>query len=390
MANTFHPFNPDGGNIGVWASPEHEILRLGLGACTPLLYLDGADLKLSQGRIGLDDGSQEGAVEIDTVTTLSVAALTVSLWARVEVSRTYTTPAITLTSIVGASDPAALPAGFTGAYDGAKQGYYVTATKRVIGLVWINAAGAVEGIVNVGAGSDYAGYATSNDAYDVLYYFLSPKYVIPQTVEVNITTQTAVFTAGITARVNHELVTTGASSFLANIPAQATWKGRRIRIEKVDTGAGAVTVTPNGAETLGTVGATAFPLRRQGDYIELMSAGTMIIVLDSLSTLVSAALNGATPIVTAHGLGVQPRTCDWSIRCTSADANYAAGEEIVFNPSFQAAAGNDRFIAIKKDATNIVWLNDDSGGNFWILDAVTGLKVGATSANWIARYRLKI
>lgn len=45
------------------------------------------------------------------------------------------------------------------------------------------------------------------------------------------------------------LVTTGASAFTLNLPA-ATATGRKLLIIKVDSGAGAVTVTPNGSDTI--------------------------------------------------------------------------------------------------------------------------------------------
>lgn len=391
MANRFQKFNPDGGNIGLWADPEHEILRLGLGTCTAYLYNDAGALKLSTGRVGLNDGSQEGAVILDTVTSISLVGLTVSCWARVEVSRTFTTPVLEITSIGGATDPAALPAGFTGAYDGNKQGFYVTATRRCVGLAWLNAAGTLEGVVNCLHGHAYAGYSQSNDALDTPYFFgyhastdldaALNRRSLPQV-------KTAAFTATpLESDLTFFPVVTGASSFNATVPAAADNYGKRINIYKRDTGAGVVTAIPTGAETFN--GATALPMRLRGDCIELWSDGAMWRVIDSMSTLDSAALNTAAPIITAHGLGVQPRKCIWAMVCTSADANHAANDEIVFNPSYEEASGNNQMIGIEKDSTNIIWHNDASA-RFLIPDKTTSVVGAADESKWKARYRLSI
>lgn len=387
MANRFQKFNPDGGNIGLWADPEHEILRLGLGTCTAYLYNDAGALKLATGRIGLDDGSQEGAVIIDTVATISLVGLTASCWARVEVSRTFTTPVIEITSIGGATNPAALPASFTGAYDGNKQGYYVSATKRVAGLAWINAGGNLEGIVNCLHGYAYAGYSTSDDAYDIIYYHLKEKQDFILNDDVSIATQTGVFTAGITAKINHELVTTAAASFAANIPARATWKGRRIRIEKVDTGAGVVTVTPAGAETFGSTGATFFLLRKQGDFVDLLSTGTGILVLASLSTLDSAALAANTIQTLAHGIGVKPRKKPFSFICGTADAGFSIGDEVDLIPNYYDGV-NVRRYHLDTDATNFTFHTGAAvlSVHHKSTNAVTAL----TMASWFIRIRYEI
>ena len=181
MANTFTREATDGGDSGVWASFEQSQNAIARALISALLYDDTGALKLSKGRIGLDNGSNKGVVNIDTIVTASLVGLTASCWAVVEVSVVGTTPSFTITSIGGATNPATLPAGFTGAYDGAKGGYYITGTKRAIGLAWINAGGSLEGIVNCGTGANYSGYSTSDDALDLPYYFLNTKSILPVT-----------------------------------------------------------------------------------------------------------------------------------------------------------------------------------------------------------------
>jgi hypothetical protein len=169
MSNRFVRVATPGGDDGVWDEYEEPINLLGLGNNTLKLYNDAGTLKLAQGRCGLDDSSSKGACIVDTVTTITIAALTASLWAKVELSKTASALNIEITSIAGENDPETLPASFTGGYDADKQGFYITATKRCIGLVWINAGSAIEGIVNCLAGESYCGYATSDDADDYIY-----------------------------------------------------------------------------------------------------------------------------------------------------------------------------------------------------------------------------
>jgi hypothetical protein len=169
MANRVSRFPIPGGDDGLWDEYEEPVNLLGLGNNTLKLYNDMGTLKLAQGRCGLDDSSSKTVCIVDAITTISIAALTDSLWAKVELSKTASTLNIEITSIAGASDPSALPASFTGGYDADKQGFYITATKRCIGLVWINAGSAIEGIINCLAGESYAGFATSDDADDYIY-----------------------------------------------------------------------------------------------------------------------------------------------------------------------------------------------------------------------------
>lgn len=171
MAHEFIRQANDGGDFDVWARFERAQNSIALSLNTAALYLDGSDLKLSKGNIGLDDDSQKGICVLDPITTFSIGALTASTWARVEISRTGTTVNLDITSIAAAASASALPTVEIAAYDGEKGGYYLTATKRIIGLVWINAGGDVEGIVNMFHGPHYSGYSISDDANDTRYTF---------------------------------------------------------------------------------------------------------------------------------------------------------------------------------------------------------------------------
>jgi len=388
MANRWQRVPIDGGDLDVWGPIEEAINLLGLGTITAYLYNDAGALKLAKGRIGMDDGSQLGAVIVDTITTLSLVGLTASCWAKIEASRVGTVPTFAIASIAGSTDPATLPASFTAAYDGDKQGFYIVGTKRVVGLAWINAAGALEGIVNCLPGNSYAGYSTSDDTDDVPYYFNVPKQNIPVT---NLTsrtfTESGVFTADTRYQRQIHAVTNAANSFAGNIPAAASWSGKRIKVLKVDTGAGICTVTPAGAETF--QGATAFPLRKQWDFIELESDGTLIYVVDSLATIDSAALAVNTVQSLAHGTGIIPRGLRKSLVCTSTELNYSATDEI---DNWNDYIGTNRSASVTVDATNIsvITVSDGGGAALTVLNKTTKAYSLITMNKWIIRTRYSI
>jgi hypothetical protein len=162
-----------GGDANTWGAFQQGMDKLHIGANTIEAYISAGALYLSAGMMGLYDGSQDWNVTNSAAAAVSVAGLTVSCWAQLEISAPAGVPTILLTSIGGATNPASLPASFTGAYDGTKGGFYITGTKRCHSLVWINAAGVPEGCVNTIGGCDgYSGYGQSDDANDYIYSFL--------------------------------------------------------------------------------------------------------------------------------------------------------------------------------------------------------------------------
>lgn len=138
----------DGGDSGVWGQYELAHNRLSQGLNTRDLFLDGATLKLRKGKLGLYDGTTRWVILNTADATIAIAGLTVSCWARVELSVVAGVVVTEITSIAGQTNPSVVPSTFTGAYDGTKGGYYISATKRCVGLVFINSAGAVATIVN--------------------------------------------------------------------------------------------------------------------------------------------------------------------------------------------------------------------------------------------------
>jgi hypothetical protein len=377
-----------GGDLDSWGLFEEAQNHPSLSINTIVLYNNGGSLYRKPGQIGLDNGSNKGVVTLTgDVGPISLAGLTASRWARVEVSVVGTTPSVTLTSIAAGTDPAVIPAAMAASYNYAKGGFYFLGTARLIGLVWVNAAGNLEGIVNCGNGFVYSGYATSDDAADLLYYFSLQKNDLTITMNTRATSpQVGAFTAYPMGSDNFFPVTTAAGSFNATVPAAGTtYNGKKIRIQKVDTGAGIVTAVRSGADTF--LGATAFPMRVAGDFIELWCDGTAWRVIDSLATIDSAALAINTPYNLAHGLGVIPRKNYTILKCGTAELGFSIGDE--WELSLNWISGGVNYLHGRtKDATNIICRTDS--GTFNILRKDTGALAGVTLASWYFRCRYSL
>lgn len=160
MANVFYLEPIDGGDTGIWGSKELRQNRLGSGLMAAKIYDDSGTLKISKGRIHLDDDSGNGVVYVDTITTVDISGVTNSRWFTVEVSRTGTTPSFAAVELADAN-PYDLPTNLDSYYDPEKGGYYRVGTARIIGLGWKATGGSLAGIVNVESMIEgYAGYST--------------------------------------------------------------------------------------------------------------------------------------------------------------------------------------------------------------------------------------
>lgn len=286
----------DGGMPDIWGPYEQDQNRLSIGLNTRKVYLDGADLKISEGRVGLNYSSTGyGIIRNSAARVISVAALTASLWAKVELSQVAGTVVTEITSIVGASNPATLP---TWTYDALKGGHYLTATKRAIALVWINAAGAVEGIVNEIGGIDgYSGYSMSDDSYDVPYLFekhpqvtafpqMATEYVMSKSSNYSLPNMNAYALTGETSKNILILATRGANGFILTLPASASNTGRIVEVYVVDSAAGCCLVKSTGAETIS--GMAQLFLMEQYQKVRLFCNGSNWQILSGVLFWVTA------------------------------------------------------------------------------------------------------
>lgn len=157
-------FANEGADDNSWAQYVLAMERMNIGLNTCKLYDDGGVLKISEGRIGIDNGVQPSICEIDTVTTINLTGST-SIWQEVYMTVVGTAVSFATINIAGATDWSTLPAGFTGAYNAEKEGYYINAARRCIGIVWADSAGNLEGIINTESGREgYHGYSYYDSA----------------------------------------------------------------------------------------------------------------------------------------------------------------------------------------------------------------------------------
>lgn len=154
MANSFTRFPVTGGDNGVWGPLLLANLRdlIGLNSCK--LYDDSGVLKVSQGKIGINDNTNEGIMTIDTITTISIAGVSNSNWAQIEIGLSGGVPVFSATDIAGATDSDFLPSTLTDAYSGTKDGFYINATKRTIGAVYKDGSGNLAFVVNCNIGGE--------------------------------------------------------------------------------------------------------------------------------------------------------------------------------------------------------------------------------------------
>ena len=219
-----------GGDANTWGAFQQGMDKLHIGTNTIEAYISAGAFYLSAGMMGLYDGSQDRNITNSAAVAVSVAGLAASCCAQLEISAPAGVPTILLTSIGGATNPASLPASFTGAYDGTKGGFYIVPTKRCHSLVWINAAGVPEGCINTIGGHDgYVGYGQSDDANDYIYCFL--KFMNQETDRVfrpGLTMNTPFVTAGVitsSAKISSTLALEGPMAIFEDNKPQNTAGG---------------------------------------------------------------------------------------------------------------------------------------------------------------------
>jgi hypothetical protein len=159
MSNTAFRFPIAGADENTWAQYVLAMERMNIGLNTCKLYNDGGALKLTKGRIGIDDGTQPSICEIDTITTIALTGST-SIWQEIYMTVTATTVSFTAINIAGAINAYEISSTFTNAYNAEKEGYYINADRRCIGIVWVGSTGNLDGIINTESNRQgYNGYS---------------------------------------------------------------------------------------------------------------------------------------------------------------------------------------------------------------------------------------
>jgi hypothetical protein len=103
------------------------------GANTCRLYNDGGDLKITAGKIGIDDGTVIGVCDV-TAETIDMSGVSAGNWAKIELSVSGSAYTIEIADITGEISFVTIPDPVKAAYVASKRGYYLTTTKRLIGI----------------------------------------------------------------------------------------------------------------------------------------------------------------------------------------------------------------------------------------------------------------
>lgn len=141
MANAFYREPVNHGDFNVYHDFVMNQLRRGpLGALSLKLYDNAGALTLSAGYAGIADGVTIGTVLCTTPGAVSLAAITSGHWATVEFAVNGTSVTISATELADV-DENVIPASVLAAYDYVKQGYYVVASKRVVGIAYKTGGG---------------------------------------------------------------------------------------------------------------------------------------------------------------------------------------------------------------------------------------------------------
>jgi len=270
----------DGGDDDVWAQYEQaQNILGGIGANTRYLYLSGGTLYLSPGMIGITpDTSHYYAVSNTVARSISVAGKTASCWAQIELSISGGIVVTAITSMAGETNPASIPANFANSYDGTKGGFYITASNRCVGVVWINAAGVPTGVVNgIGGIDGYVGYGTSDDANTVNYDFFYINKNIGKRV-LDVYSKSALFT--IPSDTHDKIVFCTSGTWNLTFPSAATvGSGCEIIVILGAIGTGVITCVRNGTDTFS--GLTTLTLQEQYKCYRFTSDGTATWIANS-------------------------------------------------------------------------------------------------------------
>lgn len=94
------------------------------------------------------------------------------------------------------------------------------------------------------------------------------------------------------------------------------------------------------------------------------------------------AITSAGSLTIAHGLGEKPGGVELRLRCTTAQHNWAVGDEVVV-PVGAWDGTNWRGAAVWSDATNIYLRFGAAAAAFAYANKTTGAGVGLANANWV-------
>ncbi|TDQ82514.1 hypothetical protein A8950_2337 [Dongia mobilis] len=183
------------------------------------------------------------------------------------------------------------------------------------------------------------------------------------------------------ADLGRELRFTAGGVTLDLLPAAVAGNGAVIAIRNA-AASGEVTLDPAGAELLD--GLTQ-RLLRLGDQVLLRSDGAAWQTLAGDYSYDSGELSitsGGT-LTLAHGLGAAPQDLRPVLRCKTAEAGWAVGDEIAIGfANTGTGFGTHRGLGLRADASNIVLRYGSGASAFGYAHGGTGSEANLTNANW--------
>ena len=173
------------------------------------------------------------------------------------------------------------------------------------------------------------------------------------------------------------------SSAIAVSLSQATTTGftSGFYFDIQNRGAGTLTITP----ATSTIDGLATLAIAQGQGCRVFSDGTNYYTQRGMSLFYKSPAQTITAsggAALAHNLGMVPKTVKCYIKCTSADAGYSVGDELIVNNALEFDSVNTRGVGILQDATNLTYRFGDGTNPFFIGNKTTSAPSSATNAKW--------
>lgn len=151
-----------GSDENSWAQYNDAHIKEAIGECNVIVYDDSDILKISKGRIGIDDDTRIGVSILDTVTIIDYSGINTSHWAELYMTVSAANATFTILQMID-TNGMVVPTDFKNAWDSAKGGYYINSARRCIALVYVDSAGKIGGIINMYNNMEgYNGYCYTN------------------------------------------------------------------------------------------------------------------------------------------------------------------------------------------------------------------------------------
>lgn len=139
--------NPEKSDASQYLEALNLLFGRGLGIYTSYLFDDSGTLKLTEGRIGLDNGTGKFNFNIPSVVTIDISSVTSGHWFAIELSESSGLPVFTALELTETT-PEFVPPTFKNSWDDSKTAFHINPTKRTIGIGFKDSGALLSGIIN--------------------------------------------------------------------------------------------------------------------------------------------------------------------------------------------------------------------------------------------------